>query len=517
MSQSSENSLITSKPAPSLWTCLLDAIRNHKHEAVFSLLDGKHPRLKPCSGTIRGKLIAAALLSGNLKVYKRVCEAINHPYFLDPSFFETLVRNNKYEVIKHLAQAYPDAVRKLANPNDLSEPLIHIAVQSSSVEVFGLLLLFTTKETVLRLSSNKISLLDEAIMHGPNCVVDLLIHQPYINDLIQVAGAEKDRSCTALHNAALRCEYRVFKKLFDTYASLGDVCDLPEDEDCSVLIFLMRPSSEDENQVETEVMQFIEDLGHDHPLITKADCFNHTPLHWAVYRGLGKVIDILYPIYVAKDLHLARTTKQGHTFFNYLIRYGHTHIIRSLLERKDFDLRLLSIFDNAGKLPILLAICEKQVEICELLYPISVSTGSIAEPYKHGLNALISAVDMDCLPIVRLLMSEPTVIDALMVGASDGHSPLHHAIHGSSVEICALIYERSTVEQICLRSKHWGLTALHWAIMYRDVDMIEPLLKDHIKARALLEVKDVDGRTAMDYARLRSSEIVSMLEAVIGM
>lgn len=523
MAQPSENSLIPSFTAPELRVCevvrqltafplmedLTCAVLSQNYEIALSLLSEviADPRFSTES---IGHLVEPALQSGNYDLYSKICEASCSPNMLEPSNFETLVRSDNTAVIKFLAITYPDVVRKLANPEGTKyEPLIHIAVKTQSIEIVKILLEFTTRKTALRFSSNSVSLLTEAAIRGSD-YVELLISHPYFNDLIKVASTEDHQAWTALHYATLYCEYPTFKKLYDVCIVVDSFCDLLEEAACTVLIFMMEPENEE------RVKQFIKDLGPNHPLLTEADSHGQTPLHMAAYYGYREVVDMLYTIYLAEGLVLAGAGEYDHTFFNYLIYGNHIGIIENLLKREDFDSRLVSVPDNSNRSPLMNAIANGRVEICELLYPISVSSGTIAVPYKKGINVLMAAVGNGLLPVVEILTSEPKVRDVLMVRMDDGHSPLHHAVHTSSPEICALIYERSTIEQICLRNKAWGLTALHWAILYRGTDMIEPLLKDRVKARALIEVKDVDGLTAMDYAQARSPEITAMLEAVMS-
>ena len=502
MSQSSEVSLI---PAPTyLGANLLAALHNREYDEAHRLLDN----LSHNPDMIHREIITAAIHSGSIPIYNRICELVKVPNLLEATHFDALVRDNKHDIIRLLIQAYPDAVHKLANPSDAHEPPIHLACRSSNAEVASLLIEFTTKETALRYSSNNLSLLMEATVHSPDCT-ELLTNQPYINDLILVEHGQYP-FCAPLHNAARNCKYQIFRRLYQIYIALGSVSNHAKITGCNVLISLMEPDTED------EAMQFIGDVGHNHPSLTNIDSHKCTPLHWAAIYGFSRVIDLLYPIYVTKGLVLARTKKCGHTFFNYLIHHNHLHIIKDLLERDDFDLRLVSVPDKFGKSPMLHAIDMKHTNIYELLYPFSVSTGSIAIPHKYGLNVLMAAVALNLQPVVQLLTSDPKVCLALMVGSDEGATPLHHAVYESLPEMTSLLCERSTPEQLCLRTNNWGLTALHWAIMYRGVSMIESLLRDHVKARIMMEVKDVDGLTAIDYARMRSPEITAMLEAVMS-
>lgn len=504
MSQPSENSLIAGQPAPSVWSSLLDAINNREYETALDLLGGIPASLEPPIEHVHSGLYKAALLSGNIHIYKRVCEVINNSYLLNPLYFEALVRSNEYRAIQLLAKLYPDAVYKLANSDS---PPIHIAAQASSAEAFEILLPFTTKETALRPSSNNISLLTEATLKGPDCIVEMLTEQPFISDLIRSARTE-DHPCTPLHNAAHNCSYPTLIKLCDAYTALGSICDLPAQHGHTILTVAIYSGDKPKAQ------QLIEHLGPNHILLTKPDSNGHTPLHWAAIHGLDDVITTLYPIYSAQGLVLARTVENGHTFFNYLVHFDRVSIIRQLLERDDFDPKLVSEPDNSNQMPIVYALDEEHVETCELLYPINVKTGSIARTHKKGQNILMTAIGLELLWAVQLLTSEPAVCGELMVGDKNGRTPLHWAIGADTPEICELVYERSTVEQVCVRDKHRGWTILHMAIMYRSLDTVKILLRDHGKARAMMAVKDADGLTAMDYARMRSSKIVAMLEAV---
>lgn len=473
------------------------------YEALLEAIQGSSARIAALQW-----LLQSALLSDDYQTYSSNCVTANKPNLLERSNFETLVSSNSYGIIRLLIHAYPKLVCDLANPGTDIEPPIHIAAQSSSAEVTLLLLQLTTKETALRYSSNKISLLTEASIYGPDCVVKMLTEQPYINDLVLTASAEQNQMCTALHHAALNCEYSVFKKLFDIFESLDCVFDL-KGSYSTVLTFMMCP----ENEAKVEL--FIKDIGPDHPLVSKPDSYGNMPLHWAAAKGCSKVIDLLYPIYLAKGLVLAREQEHRHTFLDYLISHDHPHIIRHLLERDDFDSRLVSMPDDSGMLPMMYAIAEKRTEICKLLYPLSVSTKTITNQNKDGNNALAAAVIMKLLEVVDLFTSDPSVKGQLMVENGIGLMPLHLATYTSTPEICALIYERSTVEQVCLQARNskWG--ALHWAINCGSEEAIKVLLSDRTKALALIAIKGIGGFTPMDFVHRRGPNVAAMLQEVI--
>lgn len=513
MSQPSEISLIPTQPTSDsspvasidpepLWAALLNSIIS-KHKRKAAPTDPNLP-----FDTVRRKMYKAALISGDLELFRSACKSFGGKYLFKPVYFEEMVRGNEYDLLQILSQLYPDAVRLAANPGDSHSPPIHIAIQSASIQAFEILFPFTTKETVLRYSSDEASILTEASLCGPNFVIDLLTDLPYINDLIRVANADPVQPYSALHNAAHNCIYPTFKKLFDAYSALGSTHNLPTQYGHTVLIIMIYTDA-------LKAKLFIDNIP-DHPLLTEPDCFGNMPLHWAAIEGCGEIVNALYTIYATKDLVLTRDTADNLTFFDCLIYFNHSHIIQELLDREDFDSRLLSIPDEPISTPLVHAIMMEHSDICELLYPFSVEAGIIAELRNHDINVLTLAAGFGLDSIVHLITSEPDLCSMLMIGDDeDGHAPLHVAAYFSSVEIYALLYDCSTIEQACLQEKHWGLTALHLTVMYRDQTMIELVLRNRNKARAMMRVKDIDDLTAMDYARMRSPEIVSILEAAM--
>lgn len=512
-----ESTSSISAPRESLWTPLLDAMRGRKYELADTLLDQILANPEPCNDYNSRNLFNEALISDRVEIYLKICKVIGHSAILDARTLEVMARNNSYHILMHLDDKHPALVRALANPKGiLYDPPIHVATQAGSTEVVMILLDYITAETALRYSCYKVSLLTEAAFKGHDDIVELLLEQPYISDLIKVPNANSPLArqyagdYTALHHAAVKLKYPVFKKLFDAYSLICDPCILPAENNQTVLISMI------ESRNTISIKQFISDLGSDHPLLTKSDCFGQTPLHKAAAQGLTGIVSILYEIYASRDMLLAVSGGPGHTFLNYLIQYDHSSIIYLLLKRSDFDLRLVSKTDNNGHTPLVHALYKGREEICELLWPYSLASVSISPACNKGVNILMLAVLMNIESAVNLITSDADACNILMISDDDGDTPLHAAIYVSSAEICGLVYDRApSTEQVYTQTRHYGLTALHLAILYRGVDIIKVLLKDRAKARAMMVIVDADGKTAIDYASMRSPEIVSMLEAVM--
>lgn len=512
MSQSSEISLIPSPTHP--WTDLLDAMTNQKYRTAFELLEEILDGTLLPDDEIRRELCKRALVSGDLILYRFVCKIIGGKYLFDPVYFEEAVKTDAHNLLGLLAQTYPDAMSLVVNPSTERSPPTHIAIQANSIKTFEIIFPFATKETILRYSSDQISLLTEATLCGSDCVVELLTDLSYISDLIQVANTDPVQSFSVLHYAALTCRYPTFKKLFDAFSAIGNTRNLPT-QDCLTVLMIMICC--DAPKARLFIDYLINDLDPNHPLLTEPDAFGSTPLHSAAIMGSGEIVNALYTTYATKDLLLTRDAVHDFTFFDCLVHLNHASIIKELLVRDDFDRRLLSIPEDPSSTPIDHAILMEYSEIAELMYPLSVETGVVAELCSQDINVLQRAAYFDLKSLVQLITSDPNMCSTLMIGDDDdSHTPLHVAAYMSSAEVYALIYEYSTVEQVRLQEKHWGLTALHLCVLYRDQGMIELVLRDQAKARAMMEVRDVDGLTALDYARMRSLELATILEAAMS-
>ena len=248
-------------------------------------------------------------------------------------------------------------------------------------------------------------------------------------------------------------------------------------------------------------------------LIAKVGYGSYTALHYAAYNGLDEVVNRLYGIYAEKDLLLAKTQTSGstnHTFLNYLIQPKHTDILRALIARPDFDPRLVSEVDSHRQTPMMLAIDTESTEICELLYGHTVKTSTLTAVCEKGYNALMYAAVYDLEPVVSLFTSDADLCDQQMIGDANGYTPIHYATL-SSIEVCARIYGQASIEKVCTQTTLHQLTALHMAVMYRDVGMVKVLLGDPAKAQALVGIRDTDSRTALDYAMMRSPEMAAVI------
>ena len=498
-----DSSILDSACHSSLFVALLEALESRNYEIAGRWLTKAITTGVPFCEYDRRRLIYEAYRSDNIEIWESVSVIVGRTEMLGGMcILQTIARNNSHIILSHLVQIDPAQVRRLAT-NTGQDPPIHMAAHLGHTEVVEILLDYTDPDVVLGLCRN-VSLLTAAASNKHNRTVEMLITKSCIKDLIGKIGYG---GYTALHYAAQDLDYSTFKKLYDVYAESPSLLALSTQDGYTAFHIMIHSGDE------ARVRQFISDVGPNCPLLYMVDRHGQTPLHWAAHKGMGDTVDALYGIYAEKGLLLAKTSECRYTFFIYLVQGKHTTIISKLIERIDFDPRLVSEADRNGQTVMMWAIdmCE---EICELLYEHSVTTGSITAARKRGNNALTYAIMSDLSSVVELLTSDPDLCNEQMLTDPNGYTPFHNAID-SSLEVCARIYQQSSVDTVCMQTDHHMLTALHMAVLYRGIDMVKVLLGDQVKTQALVGIRDADGKTALDYACMRSPEMALVIQAAM--
>ena len=501
------NRLIESESTQSLrsvWSVLRDALQSRNYVIALQLLNKV---TKPTDEEIKQystDLVFQAFRSDDIQIYEKIQEMIGQKKFeVNDDALQCIARNNSHHILKQLISSSPYKVRAYASAlGSKQRPPIHTAANFGSAEVVDILAKYTDPETVMRLNHSNVSLLTDAASRGHNKTVEVLVTKPWIRELIEVKGFE---NYTALHYGAQELEYATFKKLYDIFEGSPSLLSLSSTDGYTAFHIMIHTKDQ------AKIMQFINDVGPYSPLLVLVDKRGHTPLHWAAHLGLDKVVGRLYDIYAKRDLLLAKTKEDGYTFMIHLIQGKHTSIIRSLIERTDFDPRLTAEVDNYGQVPMVWAI-DSCPEICERFYEFNAS--SLLIKCKRGYNALMHAAAHDLSSVVELFTSDADLCNEQMVGDANGYTPLHYAIQ-NSIEACSIIYQQASIDKACVQTTLHQLTVLHMAVMYRCVDMVKVLLEDKVKAQALVGIRDVDGRTALDYACMRSPEMAEVIRTAM--
>ena len=229
-----------------------------------------------------------------------------------------------------------------------------------------------------------------------------------------------------------------------------------------------------------------------------------------------RIIELVYEALVSMGLALEKSSSLGYTLFNLLIHNRNREAIHQLVKRPDFDPKLFTIPDTYGQSPLLWAANYGLHDVCELLYPTYADSGLLLARSKFGSTALAAAAKNNYSSIVELLIQDP-VVCAELVGIADnnGNSPLHWAACHGCVESCRILYDRMSTEQICMRTREDGYTALHIAVRYCHPEMFCFLLSNKEKGQALIKATDTQGRTALQLANEHYAGMVEMLTNAI--
>ena len=402
-----------------------------------------------------------------------------------------IAKIGRTNIIQYLTETCPDQVQAVANlGSHLYETPIYHAIIHGHGAVAKIILQYTNKDTILARSHSERSLLYEAVCYGKEQMVELLLTSPWINDLIESVDTT---GLTALHRAATGQNYQIFRQLHDAYARAGKLLTSTITDGYTAFHTMVK------NRNVSMIRQFVNDIGSVSPITTAVDNYNQTVLHWAAHNGPHEIIDILYEIFAQRNALLKKNTENKYTFFMVLTKDKHTGAIKQLVERPDFDPRLVAETDYYNQTPMMWAINHGLTETCELIYEHELVTGSLLTRSHAGYNALIFTALKDLVSVANLLTNDLDLCDQQMIGDINGYTALHHASNRSP-EVCARIYEQSRVDKVCMQTTKHKLTALHIAVLYRCTDMVHILLSDPVKARALVWILDADGCTALDNA-----------------
>ena len=451
----------------------------------------------------RKSLIDSVVSMDNPEIYQQLSDLTGWFHDADNMLLvlEEAAMHNSFSILKYLTEVCPDQVRTAANRvRDHNIP-INLAIVNGSREAAEIILQYTSRDTVLIRDQNGRTVLDEAVINRRECMVEILVSSQWCSNLI---ACTDDKGFTSLHRAAYGSNYPIFRLLYDAHAKAGKLLVSSNAHGTTAFLSMVKVRN-------TYLIRlFMDDIGTTSPLTIAADNYNQTAMHWAAYHGFYEIVDVLYSAFAQKNALLVKPIHNGYTFFMWLIRTKYGSIIKQLVERPDFDPRLVSETDCFNQTTMMAAIHGGLTETCELIYEHVLATNTLLTRSYCGYNALIYTAAYDLAPVTNLLTNDPNLCDQQMTGDENGYTALHHAVR-CSPEACKLIYERCLIDKVCIQTEKHKLTALHIAVLYRCTDMVQILLSDPIKARALVWIPDSDGCTALDYARMWSGEMVKII------
>lgn len=206
------------------------------------------------------------------------------------------------------------------------------------------------------------------------------------------------------------------------------------------------------------------------------------------------IFELVYKAYVAAGLLLSQTQGYGLTLLHYVINEGNSEAVIKLINCSDFDSRLLTMPDNNGITPLFSAAERGLIDVFKLLYALT-DTNDLLKQNSNGETVLVSAIRGKNMEILNMLLSNSDVGAKLLdIDDNKGTSPLVFAVQSKNVEACQVLYDLMVSTQICKRTKPCGRGAMHWALVHRNIDVINVLQGNDEKCEALLLVKDARNK-----------------------
>ena len=232
------------------------------------------------------------------------------------------------------------------------------------------------------------------------------------------------------------------------------------------------------------------------PLLECTDYRGFNALHAAASCYDQVIFELVYKAYAAAGLLLSKSKGDGTTLLHAIIGSGDSKAVIELINRPDFDPRLLTMSDDWYlNTPLFSAAEMGMSDVFKYLYAIT-DTNDLLKRNSIGETVLVSAVRGKNMEILNMLLAHPDV-GAKLLDTDDnkGTSPLVFAIKSKNAETCQVLYDLMDLRQICKQTKNCGRGAMHWALVYNDADVIDVLTSNHDKYQALLLVKDAFGKT----------------------
>src|SRR5262249_54329653 len=155
-----------------------------------------------------------------------------------------------------------------------------------------------------------------------------------------------------------------------------------------------------------------------------------------------------------------------------------------------------------GQTPFHYAVSRGNIEICKMLYA-NMDSESLLLPIdrEQKFTLLHVAVHMGREDMVHLLTDKFTKGEGL-IGVVDkyGQTSLHWASGKGLYDICAILCEKMTPDQIGIQMHGRRQTALHFGVQGNYEKIVELLLRCVELGDSLLGAQDEHGQTALHWA-----------------
>lgn len=207
-----------------------------------------------------------------------------------------IVRFSRIEFFRSLVTIRPELMRPLANMigNAGAIPL-HRAIINDNTEMIDTLLTYTSPISTCKSREDSNTVLDDALLKGNDRIVSMILNDGYWSAEIIKASPE------LLHNAARR-PYSIFKPVFKAFVAAGLSTTTVQ---CGLSFFTLMIQLRNSDCI----VQLIRHPSFDTNILTEPDSHGNRALHWAARDGLHTVCDVLYSIYAAAGLLLAKNDK----------------------------------------------------------------------------------------------------------------------------------------------------------------------------------------------------------------
>lgn len=239
----------------------------------------------------------------------------------------------------------------------------------------------------------------------------------------------------------------------------------------------------------------------------------YTALDLALKRSTG---DISYKLYKNMDSNKINFLKKGfcgYTLLHLAVIFENIEFVKLLLEESGNKMQdLLSTSDIYGQTPLFWGADRGYTEICSELCN-KMTKNQVLMQNENGNTALHIAACNGRLSTVQFLISNTEEL----AGIPDkwGQTALYWAAVKGYTEICSELYSIMTKDQVLIQNNENGYTVLHVAVLNNHTNIVRVLLKNNGKLRALLEVVDKNGQTALSLAEEDSgiySELYSRMK-----
>jgi len=218
-----------------------------------------------------------------------------------------------------------------------------------------------------------------------------------------------------------------------------------------------------------------------------------TVLHWAVFHKLGDICKKLIPRMSKKAINAK--DDESKTALHWACQNKLEDVGTLLINNKKFI--AINLQDDDGKTALHWA-CQKKltVKLCKSLI-LEMSTKDFNLRDNEGNTALIFAVFQGLSKVSKLLIKKMDS-KGLNIQDDDGETALIYAIKKGLVSLCKRLIPRMSEEAINAKDNKDGNTALHFAALNGDIELVEFL----IAKKADVNARNTEGTNPLGMAFL---------------